>query len=102
VYSDQGYSLARITATSQGQPGGVVELTVSQKAPSRGSERCNFFKQGGVSATNDAGRNRSVAKPKPWVYQEISNEPGEIFSTADTRGRQSSALRHRPVRRWSR
>ncbi|MCT0205308.1 BamA/TamA family outer membrane protein [Synechococcus sp. CS-602] len=76
-YSDQGYSLARITGPSRVSPEGVVELTV-REGTVQGVE-VQFLNREG-SATNDEGE-PIRGKTKPWVVtREISTKPGEIFN----------------------
>jgi outer membrane protein insertion porin family len=76
-YSDQGYSLARITGPSRVSPEGVVELLVRQGTV-EGVEVQFLNKEG--SATNDKGE-PIRGKTKPWVVtREVSLRPGQVFN----------------------
>lgn len=76
-YSDQGYSLARVTGPNRVSPEGVVELQVREGTVS-GVEVQFLNKEGG--ATNDKGQ-PIKGKTKPWVVsREISIKPGEVFN----------------------
>ena len=76
-YTDQGYSLARITGPRRVSPQGVVELTV-REGTVKGVEVQFLNKEG--SATND--KNEPIrGKTKPWVItREISIKEGESFN----------------------
>jgi outer membrane protein insertion porin family len=76
-YSDQGYSLARITGPSRVSPEGVVELLVRQGTV-EGVEVQFLNKEG--STTNDKGE-PIRGKTKPWVVtREVSLRPGQVFN----------------------
>jgi outer membrane protein insertion porin family len=76
-YSDQGYSLARVTGPNRVSPEGTVELQVREGLVS-GVEVQFLNKEG--SSTNDKGQ-PIKGKTKPWVVsREISIKPGEVFN----------------------
>ncbi|MDM7936509.1 MAG: BamA/TamA family outer membrane protein [Cyanobium sp. CZS 48M] len=76
-YSDQGYSLARVTGPNRVSPDGTVLLTV-REGTVEGVEVQFLNKEG--SATNDKGE-PIRGKTKPWVVsREISIKPGESFN----------------------
>ncbi|KEF43078.1 MAG: membrane protein [Cyanobium sp. CACIAM 14] len=76
-YSDQGYSLARVTGPSRVSPDGEVQLVVRQGTV-KGVEVQFLNKEG--SATNDKGQ-PIKGKTKTWVItREISIKPGEVFN----------------------
>ncbi len=76
-YSDQGYSLARVTGPNRVSPDGTVLLTV-REGTVEGVEVQFLNKEG--SATNDKGE-PIRGKTKPWVVsREISIKPGETFN----------------------
>jgi outer membrane protein insertion porin family len=76
-YTDQGYSLARVTGPNRVSPEGTVLLTV-REGTVEGVEVQFLNKEG--SATNDQGE-PIRGKTKPWVVsREISIKPGETFN----------------------
>jgi len=76
-YSDQGYSLARVTGPSRVSPEGVVQLQV-REGKVAGVDVQFLNKEG--SATDDKGR-AYKGKTKSWVItREISIKPGETFN----------------------
>lgn len=76
-YTDQGYSLARVTGPSRVTPDGVVELTV-REGTVRGVE-VQFITSDG-DTTNDQGE-PIRGKTQPWVItREVSLEPGSVFN----------------------
>lgn len=76
-YSDQGYSLARVTGPSRVSPEGVVQLQVREGRVA-GVDVQFLNKEG--SATDDKGR-AYKGKTKSWVItREISIKPGETFN----------------------
>ncbi|MCU0528125.1 MAG: BamA/TamA family outer membrane protein [Cyanobium sp. Prado107] len=76
-YTDQGYSLARVTGPSRVSPNGVVELTV-REGTVQGVE-VQFITSDG-SATNDKGE-PVRGKTKPWVItREVSLQAGSVFN----------------------
>ncbi|MCP9801276.1 BamA/TamA family outer membrane protein [Synechococcus sp. RedBA-s] len=76
-YSDQGYSLARVTGPNRVSPDGTVLLTV-REGTVEGVEVQFLNKEG--AATNDKGE-PIRGKTKPWVVsREISIKPGESFN----------------------
>ncbi len=76
-YSDQGYSLARVTGPSRVSPDGTVLLNV-REGTVEGVEVQFLNKEG--SATNEKGE-PIRGKTKPWVVsREISIKPGETFN----------------------
>ena len=76
-YSDQGYSLARITGPGRIGPDGSVQLLVRQGTVS-GVDVQFLDKEG--NSTDDKGR-PIKGKTKTWVIsREISLKPGDIFN----------------------
>ena len=76
-YSDQGYSLARITGPSRVSPEGVVELLVRQGTVE--DVEVQFLNKEG-SATNDKGE-PIRGKTQPWVVtREVSLRSGQVFN----------------------
>ena len=76
-YSDQGYSLARVTGPGRIGPDGSVQLLVRQGTVS-GVEVQFLDKEG--SSTDEKGR-PIRGKTKTWVItREISLKPGQVFN----------------------
>jgi outer membrane protein insertion porin family len=76
-YSDQGFSLARITGPSRVSPEGVVQLAVREGTVQ--AVEVQFLNKEG-SATNEKGE-PIRGKTKPWVVsREISILPGQTFN----------------------
>ena len=76
-YSDQGYSLARVTGPSRVNPDGTVELLVRQGTVA--GVEIKFVNKEGAD-TNDKGQ-PIKGKTKPWVItREISLKPGDVFN----------------------
>ncbi|MBM5800556.1 MAG: hypothetical protein FJ077_06900 [Cyanobacteria bacterium K_DeepCast_35m_m2_023] len=76
-YSDQGYSLARVTGPTRVSPDGTIELLVRQGIVA-GVDVKFVNKEG--SETNDKGQ-PIKGKTKLWVItREVSLKPGDIFN----------------------
>jgi len=76
-YSDQGYSLARVTGPTRVSPDGVVELLVREGTVE--DVQVQFVNKEG-QATNDKGE-PIRGKTKPWVItREVSLKPGQLFN----------------------
>jgi outer membrane protein insertion porin family len=79
-YSDQGFSLARVSGPKRVSPEGDVVLEVRQGIV-EGVEVQFLTKDG--STTNDKGQ-PIKGKTKPWVVnREISLKPGQVFNRRD-------------------
>ena len=79
-YTDQGYSLARVSGPKRVSPDGDVVLEVRQGIV-EGVEVQFLTKDG--SATNDKGK-PIKGKTQPWVVsREISLKPGQVFNRRD-------------------
>jgi outer membrane protein insertion porin family len=79
-YTDQGYSLARVSGPTRVSPEGDVVLEVRQGIV-EGVEVQFLTKDG--STTNDKGQ-PIKGKTKPWVVsREISLKPGQVFNRRD-------------------
>jgi outer membrane protein insertion porin family len=76
-YSDQGFSLARVTGPGRIGPDGSVQLLVRQGTVS-GVEVQFLDKEG---SSTDANGKPIRGKTKPWVItREISLKPGQVFN----------------------
>jgi outer membrane protein insertion porin family len=79
-YTEQGYSLARVSGPKRVSPDGDVVLDVRQGIV-EGVEIQFLTKDG--STTNDKGQ-PIKGKTKPWVVsREISLKPGQVFNRRD-------------------
>ncbi|MFN7899866.1 MAG: BamA/TamA family outer membrane protein [Synechococcaceae cyanobacterium] len=79
-YTDQGYSLARVSGPKRVSPDGDVVLDVRQGIV-EGVEVQFLTKDG--STTNDKGK-PIKGKTQPWVVsREISLKPGQVFNRRD-------------------
>lgn len=76
-YTDQGYSLARVTGPSRVSPDGEVELLVREGTVD--GVEVQFITSEG-EATDEQGE-PIRGKTKPWVVtREVSLEPGSVFN----------------------
>jgi len=82
-YSEQGYSLARISGPSRVSPEGVVELAVREGTVE--AIEVQFLNANG-DATDEKGK-PIKGKSKPWVVsREISLRPGKLFNRRQLEG----------------
>ncbi|MGL6135591.1 MAG: BamA/OMP85 family outer membrane protein [Prochlorococcaceae cyanobacterium] len=76
-YTDQGFSLARVTGPSRVSPGGVVELLVREGTVD--GVEVQFINSEG-EPTDEQGQ-PIRGKTQPWVVtREVSLEPGSVFN----------------------
>ena len=82
-YSEQGYSLARISGPTRVSPEGVVELAVREGTVE--AIEVQFLNANG-DATDEKGK-PIKGKSKPWVVsREISLRPGKLFNRRQLEG----------------